>query len=179
MTRRHLVPLGIVGAVVALLVVGLMLRPAKQAASEAAEVGHTAPSFNLPAIDGKTVSLSDLRGKPVLLNFWATWCRPCRSEMPLLSRLYATHKDQIEVVAIDKQEPADDVQSFVNGLKLSFVPVLDEDGSVFRRYRVSNLQPSSFWIDQNGVIRALYYGQMSESNITRELKRLNIGAVQS
>ena len=111
-----------------------------------------APEFSLPELAGKKVQLKTLRGSLVFLNFFATWCEPCREEMPGMERLFRAHKDKgLVVLAVNMQESAKRVRPFVQELKLSFPIALDEDGTVGRDYGVRAL-PVSFLIGRDGRI---------------------------
>jgi peroxiredoxin len=111
-----------------------------------------APAFSLPDLAGKKVQLKTFRGKLVLLNFFATWCGPCREEMPGMERLFRAHQDKgFVVVALNLQESAKAVRPFVQELKLSFPTVLDVEGSVSREYGVRAL-PVTFLIGRDGNI---------------------------
>ena len=116
-------------------------------------VGTPAPDFSFPDLEGKIVSLSDYRGKIVLLNIWATWCRPCVDEMPSIEKLYNKFKDkdfQVLAVSIDTQGEKV-VDLFMKVHNLSFKALLDTKGSIQRTYRTLGV-PESFIIDKNGVI---------------------------
>jgi cytochrome c biogenesis protein CcmG/thiol:disulfide interchange protein DsbE len=136
-----------------------------------AEQRFAAPGFTLQSLTADAVSLSDYQGKVVLLNFWATWCMPCRQEMPGMERLWKKYQDQGLVslaVSTDEGSPAR-VQSFVKKLKLSFPVALDPDSKASDLYQVSGL-PVSFLIDQQGRIAAKITGSenwMSEKSIAR------------
>lgn len=120
--------------------------------------GRPAPDFTLETVDGDSVTLSDLRGQVVVLNFWATWCPPCRAEMPALEEVYTARRDDgLVVLAVDQAEPADLVTDFRDELNLSFPLLLDPGYVVSDEYRI-NLLPSTFFIDRNGVIRDVVYG---------------------
>lgn len=109
-----------------------------------------APAFALPTPDGRTIDLAGLRGKVVLLNFWATWCPPCREEMPSMERLHQEFKDQgLVVLAVNVQESPKRVVLFMRGFQLSFPTVLDADTTVTARYQVRGL-PATFLIDRQG-----------------------------
>jgi peroxiredoxin len=111
-----------------------------------------APAFSLPDLVGKKIQLKEFRGKLVLLNFFATWCGPCREEMPGMERLFRAHHDKgFVVLAVNLQESAKTVRPFVQQLKLSFPTVLDGEGSVSREYGVRAL-PVSFLIGRDGNI---------------------------
>ena len=112
-----------------------------------------APAFELLDLNGKKIQLKDFRGKLVFLNFFATWCGPCRAEMSGMNRLYLTYRDKgLIILAINMQEGAKTVRPFVQELKLSFPAVLDTKGLVSREYGIRAL-PVSFLVDRDGTIR--------------------------
>src|SRR5207248_580341 len=130
---------------------------AAPAANGPLQVGRPAPSVSLSDIDGHHVSLSQLNGKPVLISFWATWCVPCRDELPLIRDEYLAHRaDGLEVVAIDfGDESAGTVRSFWKRLSLQPAPVLDPDGSASRAYGVtlsSTGLPVSVLVARDGTV---------------------------
>ncbi len=111
-----------------------------------------APEFSLSTPDGRTVGLAQLRGKVVFLNFWATWCPPCRLEMPSMERLHKEFKDQgLALLAVDVGESPKQVARFMAEFRLSFPTLLDEDGEVSTRSGVRGL-PTTFLIDRSGRI---------------------------
>ncbi len=117
-----------------------------------------APDFALADLNGKKTRLKDFRGKVVFLNFFATWCVPCRLEMPAMDRLYRTYKDKgLMVLAVDLREGAKPVRSFLRELKVSFPAVLDEDGSVAFMYAVRPL-PATYLVGRDGKILWRAYG---------------------
>jgi thiol-disulfide isomerase/thioredoxin len=114
-----------------------------------------APEFTLQDMDGKQYSLADLRGKVVMLNFWATWCPPCRREMPSLERLHQSMKDEdLAVIAINQFEDPDLVFAYTGQLSVfpTFPILFDRDSSVAETYRVKGL-PTTFLIDKSGKVR--------------------------
>jgi peroxiredoxin len=131
-------------------------------------VGQRAPDFTLKTLDGGMVTLSDLQGKPVLLNFWASWCPPCRAEMPDLVRVYEVRKaDNLVVLAINLtyQDTIPDAQAFVKEFKMPFPVLLDATGSVARdQYGLRGL-PMSFFVDRHGVIVRRQIGAMTGPQI--------------
>ncbi len=135
-------------------------------------VGQVAPDFTLKDLNGRTITLSELRGHPVLINFWATWCPPCREEMPVLQTMWTRYRDQgFVLLAIDVQEPPNVVESFVRRQGLDFYILLDTRGDVSTRYRIRGF-PTSFFVDREGVIRAYHPGSMDESTAERYIKRI-------
>ena len=123
----------------------------------AGRIGAYAPDFEYNVPTGQTLRVSASRGKVVVVNFWATWCQPCRQEMPALQRVAGTEPD-IVFLEIDLQEPGDKVRSFMDQLALDRLqPILDTDGATTRRFGVLSL-PSTFFIDRTGVIRHLELG---------------------
>lgn len=130
-----------------------------------------APDFTLKTLDGRTVSLSDFRGKAVLINFWASWCMPCRVEMPAIERAYRRYRAEgFEVLAIDIEETPETVQDFVNELGLTFTVLLDEDGTVAQQYFVRGI-PTSFFLDRQGYVVASHLGAMSPAVIEEHTLR--------
>lgn len=112
----------------------------------------SAPDFTLRDLGGNTVRLQDLRGKVVFLNFWATWCPPCRLEMPTMEQLHREFADQgLVILAVNFRESQDDVRSFVKQHGLTFTTLLDEEEKAFGLYRAWSL-PTTYLINKNGEI---------------------------
>lgn len=133
-----------------------------QPPKEAPVVGAMAPNFTLTNLNGKEVSLSQFRGRPVILNFWATWCVPCRREMPALQQAFQTHQpDGLAVLAINLKEDAALVEPFVDELGLSFEILYDSQGEVNKTYTVAGL-PRTIFIDRQGVIQHIQVGELQE-----------------
>lgn len=136
----------------------------------------TAKDFTLPDLDGKTHRLSDYRGKVVLVNFWATWCPPCRREMPSMERLSQRLKDQgFVVLAINQQEDPDKVFVFTSQLKPepTFPLLSDRNSAVANAWGVQGL-PTSFLVDKRGRVayRAMGGREFDHPEITRVIQRL-------
>jgi thiol-disulfide isomerase/thioredoxin len=113
-----------------------------------------APDFTLLDVEGLQVSLQKYRGKVVFLNFWATWCIPCREEMPSLERLHQTYQAQdLAILSIDLKEGAEHVKAFFQKHGLSFPSLLDPNGTVFRDYLVAGM-PTTYLIDRDGTLLA-------------------------
>lgn len=116
--------------------------------------GNPAPEFTLPDLTGQQVSLHNYRGKVVFLNFWATWCIPCREEMPAMERLHQAFQAQgLAILAVDLKETPDKVKAFFEQHRLSFPALLDESGAVFRDYQVMGL-PTTYLISREGTLLA-------------------------
>jgi cytochrome c biogenesis protein CcmG, thiol:disulfide interchange protein DsbE len=123
-----------------------------------AMVGQPAPPFRLDTPAGKAMALADLRGRPVLVNFFATWCGPCRAEMPLLQQAWERHKAAgLTILAVDVQEPPAQVTPYLRDLALSFPAVLDRDGAIADRYQVGTL-PTSYLVGRDGRIAGAKVG---------------------
>jgi len=120
--------------------------------------GADAPPFELTRLEGQPLSLTSLRGKVVLINFWATWCKPCEDEMPAMDRLYASLRDQgFELVAISVDDGREEVERFQKRLGFSFPVLLDPEKLVSERYQTYRF-PESFLVDRDGVIVERYIG---------------------
>ncbi|MBE2222289.1 MAG: TlpA family protein disulfide reductase [Anaerolineae bacterium] len=129
------------------------------------EVGDTARNFYLQDLAGNTVSLEDFRGQPVLINFWATWCAPCRLEMPALQAAQEAHQeDGLVILAINDQQTPDEVARFVEELDLSLTTLVDQKGAVSELYNVFNF-PTTYFVDGDGVITAVHRGLLAEEQI--------------
>src|SRR5262245_6416761 len=140
----------------------------------AAVVGAPAPDFTLKNLSGNSVTLSNLKGQVVLINFWATWCGPCRVEMPAIQRRYDAFKDQgLAVLAVNFDEPITDVSAFARSLNLTFTVLLDPDGVVNDLYHVGGY-PSTFIVDRSGMITKLHIGLMTEKQLDNYLAGLGL-----
>ncbi len=122
-------------------------------------INSKALDFILKDMDGKNISLSSFKGKAVLLNFWATWCPPCREEMPALNRLYKELGPRgLKVVAVSTDKSIKDIKDFLQTHKVDFPILFDEGRSAAKLYRVFSM-PTTFLIDQNGTIVEKFYGE--------------------
>jgi len=133
-----------------------------------------APDFTLQGEDGKTYRLSDYRGKVVVLNFWATWCPPCRYEMPSMERAHKkVQGEQIVLLAINVGESDDKVFEFTGQYPVTFPLLLDLDGAIIRKYPVIGL-PTTFVIDPHGVVthRAIGSREWDDERMLAPLRRL-------
>ncbi len=175
-------------ALVAVLVAGSLfiaatrVRPDSGSSSPAAQAevlpdpapiqDHPAPDFALPQLDGPQIALSDLQGQVVLINVWATWCPPCRAEMPAIQQAYTDYRDQgFTVLAINLREDASTIAPFLEHYRLTFPVLLDGDGQASAAYQAHAL-PSSFFVDRRGVIRAVYRGPIPSRIIAGTIEHL-------
>lgn len=132
-----------------------------------ARPGHLAPNFEWLEPDGSVVRLSDLRGRVVLMNYWATWCPPCRAEMPALQRV-AQEEPDVVFLMVNLQEEEDQVVRFMERLELhDLKPVMDLNGQTARRYALASL-PQTFFIDTEGLIRHFEIGGPISEETIRE-----------
>ena len=147
--------------------------PPASTPAEGIEVGKLAPDFQLPGLDGQMVSLGDFRGKAVLLNFWATWCGPCRAEMPFLQQVHEERSGEgVVILAVNIGESQSEVEEFMENFGLSFLMLLDADEEVARQYNIRAI-PTTFFIDKDGVIWDLKIGSFaSESEIALKLSKV-------
>jgi peroxiredoxin len=141
--------------------------------STAPEVGALAPEIELQNIKGETVRLSDLRGQVVLVNFWATWCGPCRLEMPDIQESFEQYSPGFTVLAVNNGESSSEVEGFVQELGLTFHVLLDPGLEVPEDYLVRGL-PSSYFVDQDGVVRIVHIGVMTEGQLKDYLEEMGL-----
>jgi peroxiredoxin len=141
----------------------------------AAQKGFLAPDFALETADGETIRLSELRGRPVVMNVWASWCPPCREEMPALERVYQAYQQQGAVVlGVNStiQDQRQDALAFTAGQGLTFPILFDADGEVTKLYGVRAL-PTTYFIDAQGVIQEVIAGgPMSEALLRIRVEQL-------
>jgi len=178
--RQRVLPvviLVIVGFILGIGVAGFLFQPrpeinAADPVSVGLVVGQLAPDFTLNTLDDGQVTLSDFAGQPVLINFWASWCIPCREEMPELIRSYETHKSEgfmilgINITPIDSLP---DVQEFVNEFDVTFPVLLDKDGVVaWKLYRIPGI-PTSVFVNRDGTIARVQIGKMTGEQINQNV----------
>ncbi|HET8913315.1 MAG TPA: TlpA disulfide reductase family protein [Ktedonobacteraceae bacterium] len=174
-----------VGTVV-ILIVGLLL-PATTGANQSQngaagvvgwKVGNQAPNFTLQTPDGRKLSLSDFRGKPVLLNFWYATCPGCLTEVPDLQSYYASQKQagkDFTTLGVNILDSATDTQSFVQQHHVSYPVLLDQNQQVMTLYHI-NATPTSYFIDRQGMIRAVVVSPLNTSMIQTYSKQIESGA---
>ena len=137
-------------------------------------LGQPAPDFTGTTFDGQKLTLSSLRGKPVLLNFFASWCTSCEHELPAIQQEYLAHKDEgFTVVGVNSLENGDGVR-FYRRFGLTFPAVYDpgQPGRIGSVYQVTNALPASVFIDKSGNVERIYRGEITAATIETELKRI-------
>lgn len=141
---------------------------------EKPQIGFTAPSFSLTGMDGKIYDLKKLRGKPVILNFWASWCGPCKDEAPSFVKLNKQYGDRLQIIAVNLTA-TDSVQSareFAQNYGFTFPVVFDTDGQVGAKYEIRPI-PSTMFIDSDGIITDGVFGALAWDDLkTRSLALL-------
>ncbi len=136
------------------------------------EEGKEAPDFRVRTLDGEYFQLSDLRGQPVWINFWASWCRSCRAEMPDIQAVHEKYHDKgLVIIAVNREEPASTVKDYAEGTGLTFTIGLDFDLRIAGEYGVTGL-PMHFFVDEEGVLREIRYGSMSEKTMEEKVEAL-------
>ncbi|MED4584734.1 TlpA disulfide reductase family protein [Brevibacillus choshinensis] len=160
-------------ALLALLGWGLYVQgttPHEQPVSQAVGIqkGNLAPDFELLTPEGKSIKLSDLRGQKVIVNLWATWCPPCRAEIPDMQAFYEENKDKGVVILgvnlTSTENSVENVAAFIKGYGMTFPVVLDVDKQVAVQYQAISI-PTSYMIDSNGVIREKFIGPMDQEKM--------------
>ncbi|KXS43539.1 MULTISPECIES: TlpA family protein disulfide reductase [unclassified Candidatus Frackibacter] len=135
------------------------------------QVGFRAPDFTLTDLNGKQVSLSDFRGKQVVfINFWASWCPPCRAEMPYIEEVHQEGKDKVKVLAVNLKESKSKVQNFVEKNDYNFTVLLDKTGEIANNYLVRGI-PKTVIVDKNGIIKAQHVGAMNKDQMNKLINK--------
>lgn len=135
--------------------------------------GNTAPDFEMESLDGSTVRLSDFAGKKVIVNFWASWCGPCKAEMPHMEQYYKDHKDEVVLLGLNlthTEKNKNNIPAFVEEYGLTFPILLDPKGVVSDNYHVI-AYPTTFIIDTKGVIRHIFYGPIDYNTLKNAVDR--------
>lgn len=148
------------------------IAPMDDTLSDLVKAGSPAPGFELADLDGEMVRLSDYQGRPVILNFWATWCAPCRLEMPELQRAQAGYGDEGPVVlTINQKESAEQVGEFFDEVGLSLPALLDAEGDVSVAYGAFFL-PTTVIVDPDGIVSAIHRGMISGEALDAYLEQI-------
>jgi cytochrome c biogenesis protein CcmG, thiol:disulfide interchange protein DsbE len=149
-----------------LLAAGLVVAFRPGSGSGSAQVGEPAPLFTATTLDGSTLSLADLRGRPVLLNFWASWCDPCRDEFPLLRSLHDSDEGPA-VVGVVFEDGAGSARRFAADQKAGWPMALDPEGRIASAYGVAKKPgiPVTVFIDARGVVTRIHLGELKASDL--------------
>lgn len=135
--------------------------------------GNKVPDFTMTALNGQKISIQDLRGQKVILNFWATWCPPCRKEMPDMQKIFSTYEDKnLSILAVNlryTEKSTDSVSAFVKERNVAFPILLDQDGRVSKKFQAVSL-PTSYLIDSRGIIQKKIIGPLSQ-DLMREFAK--------
>lgn len=140
---------------------------------ELPKIGFKAPSFELVALDGKKYSIESIKGKPVVINFWASWCGPCRLEAPELVELYKQYGNDIEIYAVNltSSDSESDAQAFADEFGFKFPILLDKNGSVATDYRIQAI-PTTYFVNQEGIIMDRVLGLANSETLEIKFKNL-------
>ena len=171
MTKRNvLIAFAILG--LSAMMIGGCARPPAEL-GQAVQIGQAAPAFKLADLSGQQVSLDQYKGKVVMLDFWATWCGPCRMTMPLMESIQKEYADSLVLLAVNLQEPRDVVRDYVRAQNLHSRILLDEEGSVGTAYGIDSI-PTQILIDKQGVIRLIQpgYGPGTASKLRKQIEKL-------
>lgn len=136
--------------------------------------GHPAPDFELTNMDGETVRLSDFEGKPVVLNFWATWCGPCRAEFPEFQEAAVENADRLVIVGINNTstDNPNAIPDFLDQFGITFPILLDNDREAVDAYNILGL-PTTIFIDDKGVVNEVFTGPLNKAYIEAKISELN------
>ena len=158
---------------VSVLTSGLVMASCSPSSAQGVEVGNLAPDFQLQSLDGQTLSLGNQQGKPVLINFWATWCSPCRGEMPYIQEIYEEWSDKgLVVLTINMGESSSTVEEFMQSYNLSFTVLLDTRQDVAQRYNITGI-PTTFFVDKDGIIQDKLIGAFqNKTQIENRLSKI-------
>ncbi|MBU7592800.1 thiol-disulfide oxidoreductase ResA [Metabacillus halosaccharovorans] len=165
--KRFLIRTIILTVLVSALIYSLYANLILKDQNQKVQAKQEAPNFVLPTLDGGTIKLSDLRGKAVLINFWGSWCEPCKREMPAIQDAYDQYKNQnFEVVTVNIREAQLTASSFINSNNLSLPVAMDKNGQVYDAYDVYSL-PASFFLNPDGTVSKIYVGEMTRENLDK------------
>ncbi|WP_409270218.1 redoxin domain-containing protein [Neobacillus sp. SCS-31] len=145
-------------------------KESNEAVAQGVKEGAKAPDFELKTLTGETVKLSSLKGKKVMLNFWATWCGPCKAEMPAMEKLFNEADDNVAILGVNI-DPQLDVKGFVEEYGITFPILLDEKDKVNTTYQIISI-PTTFFIDSNGIIQDKVIGSMPHDAMVGYMEKL-------
>lgn len=132
-------------------------------------LGDRAPDFKVQTMDGEEVNLSDYKGKKVFLNFWATWCPPCKAEMPHMQAFYEEQPEDVEILAVNLEESTEKAADFAKQYELTFPILMDADGTVAETYEVYTI-PTTYVLNEDGTVHQKIVGPMDEPMMQELIK---------
>lgn len=134
--------------------------------------GHPAPEISLVSTTGQRVKLSDFKGQPVLINFWATWCTPCRLEIPYLQAVYEDPGNELVILGVNAtSQDGGDINGFIRELGMTYPVLLDTEGQASNAYQARGL-PVSIFVDRNGIVHEVYRGLLTASYVREKRREL-------
>jgi len=139
------------------------------------QAGNKAPDFELETLSGEQLKLSDLQGKKVILNFWATWCPPCKEEMPEMQEYYDEHQDEVEILAVNLTDSESDVQTvsdYIEEYSYTYPIPLDKEATVSEEYKIFSV-PTTYFIDTEGIVQQSRIGPMTYEFMDETVNSLN------
>lgn len=160
-------------AVNGVISLGFLPGGAADESSTIGEIGQPAGDFELQSLDGSTVQLSGLRGKVVVLNFWATWCGPCIREMPMFDEFSRAFPNDLVILGVNMQESEAKVKDFIQSVEISYPILLDSTAKVGKQFQVMAL-PDTLFIDRDGILRFHHIGILSEAQLAAYLAQLGV-----
>ncbi|HVN55357.1 MAG TPA: TlpA disulfide reductase family protein [Anaerolineaceae bacterium] len=179
--RFRLVGFGLIGLGIGVLLSAIVFwtsslglfqgQPTTPGQADTPLIGARAPEFTLLTLNGEQVQLAHFRGKPVMLNFWATWCNPCKEEMPLIQAAASRPGNNLIVLGINDDESADLVREFIQEYKISFRVLMDPGAKVTDLYQIRGF-PTSYFLDPGGKIQAVHIGSISADQLEGYLRRI-------
>ncbi len=165
-----LIFIAVLGAIFSFLAFRGLISPRDQSSSAVGSQPHEpAPDFALETLDGTVLRLSDLRGRKVILNFWASWCAPCRIEMPDFERVHQEYGDRLTILGINIREDRQTIERFLSNVTVSYPLLLDPHGAVVRAYRVIT-QPATYWIDEQGRMVERKFGAYTRTELEERVR---------
>ncbi|KNB71125.1 thiol-disulfide oxidoreductase ResA [Brevibacillus reuszeri] len=169
-SNRTYVRIAVLGLLLVALVFALYSSFVKD--PQAVKVGSDAPNFSLEQLKGQEMALGDLKGKGVVLNFWGTWCEPCKEEMPALQAQYDKFKDKgLVVLGVNIGESPIAVEPFVKQFNVSFPILLDRQSQITKLYRIGPI-PTTFFISPEGEVKEIFIGQLNEAMIADKVSKI-------
>lgn len=170
--RKRSITRGIILVILVLAIGYTVYSTATKDKVEALQIGDNAPDFELVDLNGNKHRLSDYEGQGVFLNFWGTWCEPCKKEMPAMDRQHGVFKDQgVHVLAVNIAQSEFEVQTFVDTYNLNFPVVIDKTKDVMKQYNIKPL-PTTILVSPDGKVKNIITGEMSEAQIVSYMESI-------